>query len=98
MTKQAPKHKWRYGCVKRIYKTVLPGKTFTEVSYELVEMYDQGRSWTENAVTVTGSSKARLIEVLMMAIADIKTYPVVIEKKPIVHRIGSIKDNGKKRK
>jgi hypothetical protein len=98
MSKKLPKNKWRYGCVKRTYKTILSGKTFTETCYELVEVFGPGLSYTENAVTVSGNSKAGLQEALLRAARDVAEYPVIVEKKPIVHKIGSISDNGKKRK
>lgn len=88
MIKQAPKGKWRYGCVKRTYVTKLPNETFKETLYEIVEVYDQGKSWTGEAVTIYGSSKKDLIEALQRAIKDLETYMTIVEKKPIVHVVG----------
>lgn len=90
---QAPKGKWRYGIVKRTYKTVFetsPKKlSFTESFFELVEVYDQGRSYTGVTVDISAEGKAGLIRALESALAAAKKYDVIVEKKVIVHRIGS---------
>jgi hypothetical protein len=85
---QAPKGKWRYGCVKRTYVTKLPKETFRESSFELVEVFDQGRSWTAEAVSMAADSRAGLILALEIAVKDLKKYDVIVEKKPIVHDMG----------
>lgn len=86
--KQAPKHTWRYGCAKRIYVTRIPGQRFQETLYELVEVYDQGKSWTATAVTMGAGSKKDLVKWLRQAADDIEKYDTIVEKKPIVRKIG----------
>lgn len=89
---QAPKNKWRYGVVKRTYKTVLPDKTFTETAYELVEVYYSGKAWTSEAVSLMGASRKQLERALELALADIRKYDLIVEKKLIVRTIGKAKD------
>lgn len=88
---QAPKGKWRYGCVKRVYKTVLPDVTFSETSYEVVEVFHQGKAWSSEPRAVTAESKKALITQLKKVISDIEKYDVIVEKKSIVHKIGQKK-------
>ena len=83
--KQAPIGKWRYGCVKRTYVTILPDERFTEHSFEVAEVFFQGKAWSAEARAVTAESKAALIEQLERVIRDIKAYSVIVEKKPYVN-------------
>lgn len=91
---QAPKGKWRYGVVKRKYKTITPKMTSTQTSYELVEVYDQGRSWTSEAVCLAAASKKGLTTSLQFALQDLDSYDVIVDNKVIIRRIGF----GKKKK
>lgn len=72
---------WRYGCVKKTYtqkgNPEIDQDDFSETLYQLHEVYDQGKSWTQDPVTLAGSSKEELIKVLEMAIKDLKEYDVI---------------------
>lgn len=92
---QAPKSKWRYGCVKRTYKTVLPKETFKDTFYELVEVFDQGKMWTAEGVTMAAESKKALIKALKIAIDDLEKYDVIVQRKAVIHRIGKVKEENK---
>lgn len=96
MPKQAPKHTWRYGCVRRTYKTMLPDGKFQETHYELVEVYDEGKSYTAEAVSLSADSKDGLIATLARALNDLIKYPQITDQKTYVHMIGN--PNGKNRK
>lgn len=85
---QAPKGKWRYGVVKRTYKTMLPKETFSETYYELVEVYDQRKSYTAEAVSLTAESKEGLIRALTVALQDLDKYDVIIDRKAVVRKFG----------
>lgn len=77
---------WKYGCVKRTYKTVLPNRKVTsETLYELVEVYD-GKGHTETAIQMCASSKNKLIESLKRALWDLQKAPVIVQEEPVVHR------------
>lgn len=89
-SKQAPKGTWRYGVVKRTYKTLLPvehgvSEVLTEVHFELAEVFSRGRAYSSEARAITAESKAGLIKQMKKAIKDIGKYPVIVEKNPIVH-------------
>lgn len=92
--KQAPKGRWRYGCVKRTYVTKLPKETFKESCYELVEVFDQGKSWTAEAVSVSAESYQGLIRTLEVIISDLKNYAMIEEPKSIIRDMR--KKNAKK--
>ena len=98
MKKQAPKGKWRYGCVKRTYVTILPDETFTEHSFEVAEVFNSGKLWSAEARAVTAESKAGLIRQLERVIKDLKSYPVIVEKKPFVNDMTKHPDDFPRRK
>ncbi len=83
--------KWRYGCVKRTYKTIAPTLTCQETIYELVEVYDHGKSWTKEPVMPSSNTKKGLIEMLERAIRDLKEHDPIVERKPIIRKIGEKK-------
>lgn len=83
--------KWRYGCVKRTYKTITPALTCQETTYELVEVYDNGRSWTKEPVTPYSNTKKGLIEMLERAIKDLEEHDPIVERKPIIRIVGEKK-------
>lgn len=85
---QAPKGKWRYGVVKKTYVTVLPDSQHQETHYELVEVYDQGKSWTAEPISVSASSQKELVATLQRMINDVNKYNIITIKKKIVHKIG----------
>lgn len=88
--KQAPKGKWRYGVVKRMYKTILPTtkggvSRYQTTSYELVEVYDSGKSWTAEAISISADTERELMKTLIRVLGDVKGYDTIVEKKPIVY-------------
>lgn len=90
--KQAPKGKWRYGCVKRTYVTKLKDtdgniKKYQETNYELAEVYDRGRSWTLDQVSPYSNSKAGLIKTLKNIISDLEKYETIAEREPTVRKL-----------
>lgn len=89
-SKQAPKGTWRYGIVKRTYKTIIGTTTggvsrYSVTCYEPAEVYNSGKSWSTEARAIIGGSKRELIEQMKKAIKDFEKYDVIVEKKPIVH-------------
>jgi hypothetical protein len=73
-------HTWRYGCRKRVYKTFFKdGSRSQETLYDLVEVYSNGKSWTEEAVTMSAGSKADLVKWMKKAIKDIEDNEVIVD-------------------
>lgn len=83
--------KWRYGCVKRTYKTITPALTCQETTYELAEVYDHGKSWTKEPVSPYSNTKKGLIEMLKRAIKDLEEHDPIVERKPIIRIVGEKK-------
>lgn len=79
--------KWRYGCVKRTYKTIAPTLTCQETVYELTEVYDHGRSWCKEPIMPYSNTRKGLIETLKRIIKDLEEHDPIVERKPIIREV-----------
>jgi hypothetical protein len=66
---------WHYQARKRSNK----GETW----YEIVEMYEDPRGWTVNAIPPTGESVDELLIVLQQMMNDVREYPVLDESQEL---------------
>lgn len=60
---------WHY----QIRKQITAGHTW----FDIVEVYDNPRGWTENSIVPAGESPEGVIEALEHMLADAKKYPVL---------------------
>lgn len=85
---------WRYGCCRRVYKTIMPdGVEHEEVLYEIVEVFPDPFGYTAEAVTISSDdSKMGLVEWLRRAAEDIEDNEIIRDPDVVIH---DMRDNVK---
>ncbi len=87
---------WRYGCVRKTYKTILPdGEESTEIWYQTHEVYvdDKGNveGWTEEPVDISvDGSKENLVVWLRKAADDIEKNPMICDEDVVINDLRGI--------